>query len=165
MTEVTLNVCGKERKLEVRDDELLVDVLRQRLGLLGVKKACEEGECGSCTVIMNGKAVNACLVLAAAADGAEIVTIEGVGHPGKLHPIQQAFIDGGAVQCGYCTPGMVLAAKALLDENPEPSEIEIREAVSGNLCRCTGYQKIIRSIWIAAEYLMDERNKRQRPSA
>jgi len=159
MIVITLEVCGKEKELVVEDDELLVDVLREKLGLLGVKKACGEGECGSCSVIMNGKLVNSCLILAAAADGAKITTIEGLGRVGKLHPIQQAFIDGGAVQCGYCTPGMVLAAKALLDENPDPTEADVREAIAGNLCRCTGYQKIVSSIHKAAEYVRDRKSQ------
>jgi carbon-monoxide dehydrogenase small subunit len=156
MVEITIDVCGRQKKLTVDDDDLLVDVLRERLGLLGVKKGCGEGECGACSVIMNGKLVNSCLILASAADGARITTIEELGRPGELHPIQQAFIDGGAVQCGYCTPGMVLAAKALLDEKPGPSEAEVREAIAGNLCRCTGYQKIVNSILKAARYMKGE---------
>ena len=153
MTLINLNINGRQKSLAVEEDDLLVDVLRTKLGLQGVKKACGEGECGSCTVILDGKAVNSCLVLAATVDGAKITTIEGLGYPGNLHPIQQAFIDGGAVQCGYCTPGMVLSAKALLDGNPQPGEEAIREAIAGNLCRCTGYHKIVSSILKASEYL------------
>jgi carbon-monoxide dehydrogenase small subunit len=160
MVQITVEVCGKKKELSVEDDELLVDVLREKMGLLGVKKGCGEGECGSCNVIMDGKIVNSCLILAAAADGTKIMTIEGIGRVGMLHPIQQAFIDGGAVQCGYCTPGMVLAAKALLDQDLEPSEADVREAISGNLCRCTGYQKIVSSILKAAEYLKEQGGER-----
>jgi carbon-monoxide dehydrogenase small subunit len=154
---IILEIGGKKKELAVDEDELLVDVLRNRLGLLGVKKGCEEGECGACSILMNGKLVNSCLVLAAAADGASIMTIETLGWPGRLHPIQKAFADGGAVQCGYCTPGMIMAAKALLDEVPNPSEAEIRDAIAGNLCRCTGYQKIVSSIMNAAELLRKEK--------
>lgn len=131
----------------------LIDSLREKLGLTGVKEGCSEGECGACTVIMDGEVVNSCLVMAFQAEGSSILTIEGLGDEENIHPIQQAFIDVGAVQCGYCTPGMILAAKALLDKNPNPTEEEIREAISGNLCRCTGYNKIVQAIDRAKEVL------------
>jgi carbon-monoxide dehydrogenase small subunit len=123
-----------------------LDVLRYRLGMTGTKEGCGTGSCGSCTVLMDGKAVNSCLVFVAEAEGKEITTIEGLSWEGELHPLQQAFIDEGAVQCGFCTPGMILTAKAFLDANPKPNESQIREAIAGNLCRCTGYEKIIRAI-------------------
>jgi len=125
---------------------LLVDLLRDHIGLTGTKKGCEIGECGACTVIMNGKTVNSCLVLAVQADNSEITTIEGVATNGGLHKIQQAFLEHDAVHCGFCTPGMVLSAINLLNHNPNPSEFEIREAIAGNLCRCTGYQQIVEAI-------------------
>ena len=144
-------INGKERALAVEATELLVDTLRLRLGLTGTKKACGTGDCGACTVIVNGEAVRSCILLTASMDGKRITTIEGLGDVRRLHPIQQAFIDAGAVQCGYCTPGMVLTAKALLDKNPHPTPEQIREAISGNLCRCTGYVKIEAAIRMAAE--------------
>jgi aerobic carbon-monoxide dehydrogenase small subunit len=131
----------------------LLDVLRQDLNLKGTKRGCDQGHCGACTVIMDGKAVNACLVLAVQADGKKITTIEGLSSEGKLHPLQEAFMEEGAVQCGFCTPGMILSAKSLLDEKSNPSEEEIREALSGNLCRCTGYVKIVRAIRKASQTL------------
>lgn len=144
--DITLTINGTERKLEVNSNDSLVEVLRNQLGLTGTKVGCGVGDCGACTVIMDGKAVNACLVLTVEADGKDILTIEGLGSEQEVHPIQQAFLDEAAVQCGFCTPGMILSAKSLLDENPHPNESEIREALSGNLCRCTGYQKIIQSV-------------------
>ena len=144
-------INGRERALAVEATELLVDTLRLRLGLTGTKKACGTGDCGACTVIVNGEAVRSCILLTASMDGKRITTIEGLGDVRRLHPIQQAFIDAGAVQCGYCTPGMVLTAKALLDKNPHPTPEQIREAISGNLCRCTGYVKIEAAIRMAAE--------------
>ena len=146
-------VNGKKHSLEVEEDMRLIDLLREKLGLTGVKEGCSEGECGACTVIMDGEVVNSCLVMAFQAEGSSILTIEGLGDEENIHPIQQAFIDVGAVQCGYCTPGMILAAKALLDKNPNPTEEEIREAISGNLCRCTGYNKIVQAIDRAKEVL------------
>ena len=131
--------------------ELLVDTLRLRLGLTGTKKACGTGDCGACTVIVDGEAVRSCILLTASMHGKSITTIEGLGDVSHLHPIQQAFIDAGAVQCGYCTPGMILTAKALLDRQPHPTPEQIREAISGNLCRCTGYVKIEAAIRMAAE--------------
>ena len=146
MVEINLEVNGKDYALEVEEDMRLLDLLREKLGLLGVKEGCSEGECGACTVIMDGKVVNSCLIMAFQAEGSSIVTIEGLEKEGEIHPIQKAFIEVGAVQCGYCTPGMILSAKALLDKNPNPTEQEIREGISGNLCRCTGYNKIIQAV-------------------
>ena len=129
----------------------LLDVLREDYGLTGSKEGCGEGECGACTIIYNGKAVTSCLMLAGQADGSTIVTLEGVSENGQLNYIQQAFVDAGAVQCGYCTPGMVLSAKALLDKKPDATDEEIRRAMSGNLCRCTGYSKIIKAVEMARD--------------
>jgi carbon-monoxide dehydrogenase small subunit len=142
---IELTVNGEKCFLEVKPNQTLVDVLREDLGLTGTKKGCGEGKCGSCTVLMNGRPVNSCLVLAPQAEGADIVTIEGLAEQ-EPHPLQKAFAEKGAVQCGYCTPGMILTAKALLDVNPNPGEDEIKEAIAGNLCRCTGYNKIVEAI-------------------
>jgi len=128
----------------------LLDFLREELGMKGTKRGCDSGQCGACTILMDGKTINACLVLAIQADGKEIMTIEGLSSGGRLHPLQEAFVEEGAVQCGFCVPGMILSAKALLDEKKDPSEEEIREALSGNLCRCTGYVKIIKAVRKAA---------------
>ena len=128
----------------------LLDFLREDLGLKGTKRGCDSGQCGACTIIMDGKTMNACLILAIQADGKEILTIEGLSSGGRLHPLQEAFVEEGAVQCGFCVPGMILSAKALLDEKKDPSGEEIREALSGNLCRCTGYVKIIKAVQKAA---------------
>ena len=128
----------------------LLDFLREDLGLKGTKRGCDSGQCGACTIIMDGKTANACLILAIQADGKEILTIEGLSSGGRLHPLQEAFVEEGAVQCGFCVPGMILSAKALLDEKKDPSGEEIREALSGNLCRCTGYVKIIKAVQKAA---------------
>lgn len=154
---VRINVNGNWVEGETRPDRLLIDFLREEVGLTGTKKGCEEGECGACTIIMDGKTVLSCLIPAMKADGAEILTVEGMAEGDKLHPIQQAFWQEGAVQCGYCTPGMLLSAKALLDENCEPAVEEVKEAISGNLCRCTGYSKIIRAIQVASEKMKKER--------
>ncbi|MCB8814926.1 (2Fe-2S)-binding protein [Desulfosporosinus shakirovi] len=151
MIEIKLVVNDKPYTLEVEPSERLIDALRNRLGLLGTKEGCGEGECGACTVIMDGKTVNSCLVLAAQANGSVITSIEGVGNRRSPHPVQKAFVEVGAVQCGFCTPGMVLSAKNLLDKNSKPSNEEIGIAMSGNLCRCTGYDKILRAVKIAAE--------------
>ena len=144
LIQMTINDTNYE--IAVRPNQTLADVLRQELGLTGTKKGCEVGECGTCTVILNGKPVNSCLVLAVQADGCSILTIEGMQTDEGLHPIQEAFIDKGAIQCGFCTSGMILSAKSLLDQNPHPDDKEVRTAISGNLCRCTGYQKIVEAI-------------------
>ncbi|MBP1763427.1 MAG: Xanthine dehydrogenase [Firmicutes bacterium] len=136
---------------EVETSKLLVDFLREDLGLTGTKKGCGVGECGACTIILDGKAVNSCMVLAATIDGSSVTTIEGVNKGEQLHRLQQSFIDHGAVQCGFCTPGMILSAKALLDSNPKPTEEEIKVALSGNLCRCTGYHKIVAAVSAVSE--------------
>jgi carbon-monoxide dehydrogenase small subunit len=146
--EFTIN--GRKRKLTVRPNELLLNVIRDDLGLTGTKYGCGTGECGACTVLVDGKAVLSCLTLAISVDGKDITTVEGIAGE-KLHPIQQAFLDEGAIQCGFCTPGMVVTAKALLDENPKPTEEEIREYIKGNLCRCTGYVNIVKAIKKCAE--------------
>ncbi len=151
MKQVGLTVNGTLYELGVQPWETLLEVIRDRLGLTGTKEGCGLGECGACTVIMEGETVNSCLVLAAEADGKQITTIEGLADGDKLHPIQEAFIENGGLQCGFCTPGMIMSAKALLDENPNPSEAEIRRGIAGNLCRCTGYTKIIESITSAAK--------------
>ncbi|MEN6410119.1 MAG: (2Fe-2S)-binding protein [Anaerolineaceae bacterium] len=151
LKKITLLVNDQKYEVEVEPDELLVDVLREKLALTGTKKGCGTGDCGACTVIMDGRNVTSCLVLAVAAEGRNITTIEGMCKNGNLHPIQQSFIDHNAVQCGYCTPGLVLSTKALLDENPHPTEEEIRRGISGNLCRCTGYQKIVEAVKAVAE--------------
>jgi aerobic-type carbon monoxide dehydrogenase small subunit (CoxS/CutS family) len=147
---MTLRVNGWERDVAVRPDRSLVDALRDDFGLTGTKRACNEGECGSCSVLLDGEVVNACLVLAIEAQGHEITTIEGLATDGKLDPLQQAFAENFASQCGYCTPGMILTAKALLARNPKPADDEIRHAIRGNLCRCTGYSKIVDAIRAAS---------------
>jgi carbon-monoxide dehydrogenase small subunit len=143
---VKLTVNGDEREVEAADHESLLTVLRERLGLPGSKNACEQGECGSCSVLLDGALVCACLVLGAAAAGREVRTVESLADGDRLHPVQRAFVDMGAVQCGFCTPGLVVSTYALLKENPEPSEQEVREALSGNICRCTGYGKILEAV-------------------
>jgi carbon-monoxide dehydrogenase small subunit len=147
---VTVTVNGERHETEVWEGESLLFALRERLGFPGSKNACEQGECGSCSVLFDGELVCACLVLAAQADGHDVVTVEGLGAGDDLHPVQQAFVDAGAVQCGFCTPGLVVATAALLQRTPSPSEDEIREALSGNLCRCTGYIKIFDAVRTAA---------------
>ena len=142
---IEMTVNGEEQELLVKPNHTLVDVLRDQLGLLGTKMGCGAGKCGSCTVLLNSRPVNACLILAPQAHGADVVTIEGLAREAP-HPLQAAFVEKGAVQCGYCTPGMLLTAKALLDRNPRPSEEEIRAAIAGNLCRCTGYSKIVEAV-------------------
>lgn len=143
-------VNDKEYNIDVNPEMRLIDVLRNKLGLTGVKEGCGEGECGACTVIMDGEAVNSCLVMAVQARGKKIITIEGLEKNGELDPLQSAFIENGAVQCGYCTPGMIMSAKALLLKNPNPTEEEIREAIAGNICRCTGYNNIVKAIKTAS---------------
>lgn len=149
--EITSVVNGKEIKASIRPDQLLVDFLRDELGLTGTKRGCGIGECGACTVILNGRTVASCIVPAAAIDGSEVLTVEGLSEGEKLHVLQQAFVDHGAVQCGFCTPGMLLSAKALLDKNPKPTREEIRVAISGNVCRCTGYTKIVDAVEAVAK--------------
>jgi carbon-monoxide dehydrogenase small subunit len=143
---VALTVNGAGHHLEVEPRELLIDVLRERLGLTGTKRSCDVQVCGACTVLVDGVPVSSCTTLAVEADGREVLTIEGVGAPGRLDPVQQAFVDHGALQCGFCTPGMILAVKALLAERPHPTEAEIRHELRGNLCRCTGYVKILEAV-------------------
>ncbi|MBU1626891.1 (2Fe-2S)-binding protein [bacterium] len=153
---INLEVNGDVHELFIEAHLSLLDVLRDKLGLTGTNRGCNQGDCGACTVIFNGKAVNSCLLLAADADGGEVITIEGLAKNGKLHPIQQTFVDEGAVQCGYCTPGMILQSYSFLEENPVPTEEQVKEAIEGNLCRCTGYKKIVDAILKAAEII---RNK------
>ena len=143
---IHLTINDQYYEVAVEPNQTLVDLLRYQLGLTGTKKGCEMGDCGSCTVILDGKAVNSCLVLALQADGRSIQTIEGLETGEGLHPVQEAFVEKGAIQCGFCSSGMILSAKTLLDQKPNPSETEIRRALSGNLCRCTGYQKIIEAV-------------------
>jgi aerobic carbon-monoxide dehydrogenase small subunit len=156
---ITLQVNSQFHSMVVEPEELLVDVLRDRLGLTGTKNGCGTGDCGACTVLLDGNPVNSCLILAVSAEGKSILTIEGLGDTDHLHPLQQSFIDQGAIQCGYCSPGFLLAAKALLDQVPDPTEAEIRFAISGNLCRCTGYAAIIRAILAAAKILKEAANE------
>jgi carbon-monoxide dehydrogenase small subunit len=144
--QISLNVNGREHRVEVRPTDMLVDVLRERLGYTGTNKDCAQGICGCCTVLLDGKAVTACLLLAAQANGTRITTVEGLESADRLHPLQEAFMRHGAVQCGFCTPGFLMTAKAFLDENPRPTREEIVDALRGNLCRCTGYVKIVDAI-------------------
>ena len=141
---------------EIDHRRTLLEVLRENFGLLGTHKGCDEGQCGACTILVDGKAVNSCLILAASVQGKEITTIEGLAQGDKLHPIQEEFINAGAIQCGFCTPGMILTAKAFLDKNPDPSENELRNGLCGNLCRCTGYFQIIEAVSKAAERMRKE---------
>ena len=141
---------GGSREIEAQGHESLLTVLRDQLGLVGSKDACEQGECGSCSVLMDGELVCSCLVLAGSATGRDITTVESLGTAERMHPVQQAFVDAGAVQCGFCTPGLVISTVALLRANPEPSDAEIREALAGNICRCTGYGKILEAVHRAA---------------
>ncbi len=147
---IMLNVNDEFYEVAVAPHRTLLEVLRDNLGLTGTKKACDEGECGACTVLMDGKPVSSCLVLAVEAQGKRITTIEGLANNGELHPLQQAFLEHGAFQCGFCTPGMLMAAVGMLNENPEPTEEEVRRAIAGNLCRCTGYTRVAEAILIAA---------------
>ena len=147
---ISMRINGEQRETEVWPGESLLYALRERLGLPGAKNACEQGECGSCSVLLDGVLVCSCLVLAAQADGHELVTVEGLGADDQLHPVQQAFAETGAVQCGFCTPGLIVATVDLLARNGQPSDDEIREALSGNLCRCTGYAKIFDAVRLAA---------------
>ena len=150
---LSLKVNGEEHSVAVKGGETLLDVLRDRLRLTGTKKGCNLGVCGACTVLVNREPKNSCLLLAAECEGAEITTIEGIAQEGKLHPLQRAFINQGAIQCGFCAPGMVISALALIKANPDPSEEEIKEALAGNLCRCTGYSRIMRAVKEWKKYL------------
>ena len=147
---ITLSINGVKEYVEVSSNLTLLQLLREKLALTGTKNGCEAGECGACTVLVDGEPVNACMMLALEADGAEILTVEGLAHDGRLDALQQAFVDEGGVQCGFCTPGMLISARALLERNPDPSEDEIRVALVGNLCRCTGYTRIVRAVQKAA---------------
>ena len=148
---IELNVNGEAHTVIAEDHRTLLEVLRESLGLTGTKEACDLGDCGACTVLIDGKPTLSCLTLALDAQGKEITTIEGLAKNGQLHPVQKAFVDKGAVQCGFCSPGMILTSKALLDNNPHPTEHEVRQGISGNLCRCTGYVKIVDAVLAAAE--------------
>jgi carbon-monoxide dehydrogenase small subunit len=151
MKQIKIEVNGETHELLVKPSATLLDIIREDLALTGTKEGCGIGECGACTVIIDGETVNACLILAVEADGKQITTIEGLARGDVLHPIQQAFVDIGGLQCGFCTPGMVLSAKALLDRNGNPTDEEIRKGLEGNFCRCTGYTKIIESVKVAAQ--------------
>ncbi len=153
---IRFTVNGRKVEREVTADSRLLDLLRDDLHLTGTKEGCGEGECGACTVLIDGKAVNSCLVLAPQADGKEILTVEGLAKGDELHPIQRAFVEKGAVQCGFCTPGFIMSTYALLKESPNPSNEEILTALAGNLCRCTGYTKIIEAVHYAAELMREE---------
>jgi len=146
MVSIVIEANGVPHRLKVKNSALLLDVLREELELKGTKQGCDQGQCGTCTVLLDGRPVLSCILLAVQADGKKITTIEGLASEGRLHPIQESFVEEGAVQCGFCTPGMILSSKALLDEKKDPSDHEIRKALSGNLCRCTGYAKIIRAV-------------------
>ena len=148
--DVRYTVNGRSYEVQIEPNRTLLEVVRDELRLTGTKEGCGTGDCGACSMIVNGKLVTSCLMLAPQADGAEITTIEGLARNGELHPVQQAFIDTGAVQCGFCIPGMILAGATLLERNPKPSDAEIRQAIAGNLCRCTGYTKIVEAIAAAA---------------
>jgi len=146
----TMRINGQAHQVAVEPHHTLLQMLRDQVGLTGTKECCSQGECGACTVLLNGQAVDACLVLAVEADGGEVVTIEGLAGPGGLDPVQQAFVETGAVQCGFCIPGMVVAARDLLNRNPDPTEADVKEALAGNLCRCAAYQRIIAAVLSAA---------------
>jgi len=150
MANITLNINGKDHTLEVANDELLIDVLRERLHFYGTKQGCGTGECGACSVRVDGVILNACLLFAVRLEGAKIQTVEGVAQNGKLSRLQELFVENASVQCGFCGPGMILAAQALLDENPKPTEAEIRHGIAGNVCRCSGYMNIVKAINLAA---------------
>ncbi len=157
--EIELTINGKRRKIIVKPNDLLLNVIREDLGLAGTKYGCGTGECGACTVLIEGEPVLSCLTLAVTVDKKKVATIEGIGTDENPHPLQQTFVEAGAIQCGYCTPGMILSAKALLDKNPNPTEDEIKRAIGGNLCRCTGYVKIIEAVKLAAEHIRGQKNE------
>lgn len=153
---IKFKLNGEETEAYVQDNITMLDFLRTEMHLTGTKSGCEEGECGACTIMLDGKPVTSCMMIAAEAHGHEVVTIEGLMKDGQLHPVQKEFIDKWALQCGFCTPGMIMSAVALLDKNPSPTEYEIRDAIAGNLCRCTGYAKIVEAIGAAAKVLQKE---------
>jgi len=160
LKEIRLKVNDVLYELTVKTNQTLAEALRDNLGLIGTKIGCNEGECGACTVIINRRTIVSCLMLAVQADGAEITTIEGLSSKGKLHPVQQAFVEAGAIQCGFCTPGMVMSTIALLEEHPNPTDKEIKEGLDGNLCRCTGYQQIFNAVKLASRKLKREEDKK-----
>ena len=159
---IKLTVNGTVHDIEVEPRKTLLAVLRDQFGLTGTKEGCSTGDCGACTILLDGQPVTSCLVLAASANGREITTIEGLAEDGRLHPVQQAFIDVGGLQCGFCTPGMIMSAVALLRDNPSPTDTEIRSALAGNLCRCTGYTKILEAIRKAAKEMRRRRPQKRR---
>ncbi len=148
---ITMTINGETEQADVSSNMTLLQMLRDKLAITGTKNGCNAGECGACTVMLNGEAVNACMVLAAECDGAQVITVEGLAHDGVLDPIQQALLDHGGVQCGFCTPGVLISARALLNRNPDPTEAEVRKSLVGNLCRCTGYIRIVDAVLDAAE--------------
>lgn len=156
MKNISLKINGENIDIEIDENLRLIDLLRDKLSLHGTKEGCGEGECGACTVIMDGETVNSCMVMAFQAHNSEIITIEGLEKDGKLDPVQRAYMEVGAVQCGFCIPGMVLSTKALLDKNPDPTEEEVKEGLSGNLCRCTGYSKMRDATNLSKEYMKEE---------
>lgn len=158
MQSITFVINGRPTTLSVDADRTLADMIRYDLGLTGTKKGCEEGECGACTILLNGSPVNSCIVPAMKAQGADIITIEGLERDGELHPIQEAFIEAGAIQCGFCTPGVVLSAKALLDATPAPSKEEVADELSGHLCRCTGYLQFYDALELASKKIAERKN-------
>ena len=160
MTDVTLKINGETRSASVPPETTLLKMLRENFNLTGAKLGCDVGDCGACTVIVDGKSVNACLMLAGQVDGREVLTIEGLATPDHLHPIQKTFEDCGSLQCGFCGPGVIMSAKALLDENPQPSVAEIRDALAGNLCRCTGYTKMIEAVQEASKMMRSTSTRR-----
>ena len=159
--QIRIKVNGEDRQAMISPETTLLDLLRDTWGLTGTKKGCNEGDCGACTVLLDGRPINACLVLAIRADGHEVITIEGLGTPDKPHPLQSSFVELTSLQCGFCGPGMLLSAKALLDANPDPTELEIRQALSGNLCRCTGYTKIVNAVQTAAQKIKAREDSRE----
>ncbi|MBW1802569.1 MAG: (2Fe-2S)-binding protein [Deltaproteobacteria bacterium] len=157
MIVLEMNLNGEPVAVAIKPSAMLIDVLRDQLDLIGAKEGCGKGECGTCTVLLDGRAVTSCITPALKAMHKDLVTIEGFASPGGLHPLQEAFVDYGAVQCGFCTPGMILSAKAMLDENPDPTEQDVRVGISGNICRCTGYAKIVQAAMAAAEKIRGQR--------